>query len=141
RSAADSYPCELYHNNGDGTFTEMARGAGLDVGAFVKGVVSADYDNDGRPDLYVSIWGEPNRLFHNDGPGAGPGTWRFTEVAARAGVTRPVYSFGSFFFDYDDDGWTDLFVAGYGKRTGVPTVEDVGGGSPRLEQGGAREAL
>jgi hypothetical protein len=125
RRAADSFPSELYHSNGDGTFTKMARGAGLDVVAFVKGVVSADYDNDGRPDLYVSIWGEPNRLFHNDGPGAGPGSWRFTEVAAKAGVTRPVYSFGSFFFDYDDDGWPDLFVAGYGKKAGIPTVEDV----------------
>ena len=47
----------------------MAKQAGLDLVAFVKGVASADYDNDGRPDLYVSVWGEPNRLFHNDGPG------------------------------------------------------------------------
>jgi hypothetical protein len=141
RSAADSYPCELYHNNGDGTFTEMARGAGLDVVAFVKGVVSADYDNDGRPDLYVSIWGEPNRLLHNDGPGAGPGGWRFTEVAAKAGVTRPVYSFGSFFFDYDDDGWPDLFVAGYGKKAGITAVEDVAAGYLGLPTDAERDRL
>jgi hypothetical protein len=141
RSAADSYPCELYRNNGDGTFTEMAREAGLDLVAFVKGVVSADYDNDARPDLYVSIWGEPNRLFHNDGPGAGPGGWRFTEVAAKAGVTRPVYSFGSFFFDYDDDGWPDLFVAGYGKKAGITAVEDVAAGYLGLPTDAERDRL
>ena len=124
RGAGESFPCELYRNNGDGTFTEMAKQAGLDLAAFVKGVVSADYDNDGRPDLYVSVWGGPNRLFHNDGPGE-KGAWRFSEVAVTAGVTEPLASFAAFFFDYDNDGWQDLFVAGYGRKTGIPIVEDV----------------
>lgn len=124
RATGETYPCELYRNNGDGTFTEMARQAGLDLVAFVKGTVSADYDNDGRPDLFVSVWGGPNRLFHNDGPGE-PGAWRFGEVAATAGVTEPLASFAAFFFDYDNDGWQDLFVAGYGRKTGIPVVEDV----------------
>ena len=124
RGAGESYLCELYRNNGDGTFTEMAKQAGLDLVAFVKGVVSADYDNDGRPDLYVSVWGEPNRLFHNDGPGE-KGAWRFSDVASTAGVTEPLASFAAFFFDYDNDGWPDLFVAGYGRKTGIPMVEDV----------------
>ncbi len=124
RGAGDSFPCELYRNNGDGTFTEMAKQAGLQLVAFVKGVASADYDNDGRPDLYVSVWGEPNRLFHNDGPGE-TGAWRFSEVAVPAGVTEPLASFATFFFDYDNDGWQDLFVAGYGRKTGIPIVEDV----------------
>jgi hypothetical protein len=124
-----AHPCQLYHNKRDGTFEEVAKEAGVDVVAFVKGVVSGDYDNDGRPDLYVSVFGGDNRLFHNDGPrGTATGArWRFTDVAARAGVTAPRASFGTFFFDYDNDGWLDLFVAGYGRKStdGLPVVEDV----------------
>jgi FG-GAP-like repeat/ASPIC and UnbV len=111
--AEHTLPCELFHNNGDGTFTNVAREAGVDYVGFVKGVVSADYDNDGRPDLYVSVKGADNLLFHNDGPKPGGG-WQFSNVAAAAGVTEPQQSFGAFFFDYDNDGWTDLFVTGYG---------------------------
>jgi hypothetical protein len=106
-------PCELFHNNGDGTFTNVAHAAGVDLVGFVKGVVSADYNGDGRPDLYLSLQGAENVLFRNDGPGEGGG-WRFTNVAAEAHVTEPINSFGAFFFDYDNDGWPDLFVAGYG---------------------------
>jgi hypothetical protein len=126
-TSAESYPCELYRNNGDGSFTEMARQAGVDYVGFVKGVVAGDYDNDGRPDLYVSVWGGANLLFHNDGPGAAPDGWRFSVVAAAVSVTLPHASFATFFFDYDNDGWLDLFVAGYGGKTGIPAVEDVAG--------------
>jgi hypothetical protein len=126
RTAADSFPCELYRNNGDGTFTEMAHEAGVDYVGFVKGVASGDYNNDGRPDLFVSVWGGPNLLFRNDGPAAGgKGGWRFTDVAGAAGVTEPHASFATFFFDYDNDGWPDLFVAGYGRKSGIPLVDDV----------------
>jgi hypothetical protein len=124
----DAHPCELFHNNGDGTFTNVAREAGVDVVAFVKAVVSGDYDNDGRPDLYVSVMGGDNLLFHNEGPAAPPGRgWRFRDVASAAGVIAPRASFGTFFFDYDNDGWLDLFVAGYGRKStgGLPVVEDV----------------
>jgi len=126
----DTHPCELYHQEPDGTFRNVAKESGVDVVGFVKGVVSGDYDNDGRPDLYVSVFGGDNLLFHNDGPapGAAPGRgWRFTNVAATDGVTAPRASFGAFFFDYDNDGWLDLFVAGYGKKSaeGLPGVEDV----------------
>ena len=116
---ANAHPCELFHNNGDGTFTNVARESGVDVVGFVKGVVSADYNLDGRPDLYLSLQGGENVLFRNDGPGGGHG-WRFTNVAAEARVSEPRWSFGAFFFDYDDDGWPDLFVAGY--RLLAPTV-------------------
>jgi FG-GAP-like repeat/ASPIC and UnbV len=109
----NAHPCELFHNNGDGTFTNVAHEAGVDVVGFVKGVVSADYNGDGRPDLYLSLQGADNLLLRNDGPTAGRG-WHFTNVAAEAHVTEPKLSFGAFFFDYDDDGWPDLFVAGYG---------------------------
>ncbi|HEY2944571.1 MAG TPA: CRTAC1 family protein [Vicinamibacteria bacterium] len=125
----NEHPCELYHNNRDGTFTNVARDAGVDVVGFVKAVVSGDFDNDGRPDLYVSVFGGDNLLFRNDGPAGGPPgrAWRFTDVAPTAGVTAPRSSFGAFFFDYDNDGWLDLFVAGYGRKSadGLPVVEDV----------------
>jgi tetratricopeptide (TPR) repeat protein len=88
-----AHPCELYRNNGNGTFTEVAAAVGVDVLGFVKGVASADYDNDGRPDLYLSLGGQENLLFHNDGPGEGGRGWRFTNVAKRAGVTEPMASF------------------------------------------------
>ncbi len=111
------HPCELYRNNGDGTFTECAAENGVDIRGFVKAVVSADYNRDGRPDLYLSLRDSPNILLRNDGP-AGPdhspkAPWRFTNVAAAAGVTEPVYSFPCWFWDYDNDGWPDIFVSGY----------------------------
>ncbi len=110
-------PCELFRNNHDGTFTECAAAVGLQVVQFVKGVACGDFDNDGRPDLYLSCRNAPNLLFHNDGPaGPGPSTnqWRFSNVTERARVSDPVFSFPTWFFDYDNDGWEDLFVSGYG---------------------------
>ena len=112
------HPSELYRNNGNGTFTEMATSTGIRVRAYVKGVACGDYNNDGRPDLYLSIKGRPNMLFRNEGPREGGG-WQFTEIGASAGVQMPLHSFPTWFFDYDNDGWEDLFVAGY-------LIEDVG---------------
>ncbi|HEX9427517.1 MAG TPA: VCBS repeat-containing protein, partial [Candidatus Polarisedimenticolia bacterium] len=108
----DPQPSELYRNNGDGTFTEIAAETGLAIVGMIKAVVSADYNNDGRPDLYVTdLWGT-NRLFRNDGPRPGrsgpTAPWVFTEVGAAAGVTEPAHSFPAWFFDYDNDGWPDL---------------------------------
>ena len=111
------HPCELYRNNGDGTFTECAAENGIAVVDFVKAVVSGDYNRDGRPDLYLSMRDSPNRLLRNDGPAgsdrSAKAQWRFTEVAAKAGVSEPVYSFPCWFWDYDNDGWPDIFVCGY----------------------------
>jgi hypothetical protein len=123
----DRHPCELYHNNHDGTFTEVAHDAGVDFVGFVKAVVSGDYNDDGRPDLYLSVYGGDNLLFRNDGPTGPGGSWHFTDVARAAGVTEPRASFSAFFFDYDNDGRLDLFVAGYGnrRREGLPAAEDV----------------
>jgi hypothetical protein len=110
-------PCELYRNNRDGTFTECAKESGVDFVEFVKGVTAGDYNNDGRPDLYISARGFPNRLLRNDGP-ANPAEpsdprWRFVDVASSAGVAEPLQSFPCWFFDYDNDGWLDIFVSGY----------------------------
>src|SRR5579862_6205191 len=71
----DPNPCELYRNNGDGTFTECSKECGIMVTQFIKGVTAGDYNNDGRPDLYLSSLSGPNLLFRNDGPdqaGGGP---------------------------------------------------------------------
>ncbi|HET6373206.1 MAG TPA: CRTAC1 family protein, partial [Candidatus Polarisedimenticolia bacterium] len=114
------HPCELYHNNGDGTFTDVAQQSGVANVGYVKAVSSGDYDNDGRPDLYLSRKGLPNVLYHNDGPTGqdadGRPVYKFTDVAAAAKVTEPIQSFPTWFFDYDNDGWEDLFVAGYAIR-------------------------
>lgn len=116
-SRTNVHPCELYRNNGDGTFTECAAESGVAALGFIKGVVSADYDHDGRPDLYLSNRGGDNLLFRNDGarePGRGPKSlWHFTDVAKAAGVTEPAMSFPAAFFDYDNDGWSDILVTGY----------------------------
>ncbi len=102
------YPSQLYRNRGDGTFVDVARAAGVTNLRFAKSVAWGDYDDDGDPDLYVSNFG-PNRLYRNNGDGT------FTDVAAEAGVTEPeAASFPSWFFDFDNDGDLDIFVADYG---------------------------
>ncbi len=115
----DVHACELFHNNRDGTFTECAAACGIAVVGFVKGVATGDIDNDGRPDLYLSRLNEPNLLFRNAGPRAG-GThgaaWSFENVTTKAGVGEPPHSFPTAVFDYDDDGWEDIVVSGYGIR-------------------------
>jgi len=119
--------CELYHNNHDGTFTECAKESGISVAGFVKGVACADYDHDGRPDLYLSVRGGRHILLHNDGQVDQPlplrPTWHFSDVTASSGISlAPFPSFGTFFFDYDNDGWEDLMVFGYYLPHGVGDV-------------------
>jgi tetratricopeptide (TPR) repeat protein len=101
-------PAQLFLNRGNGTFVDIAREAGVDRTAFTKSVVSADYDNDGYPDLYVSNYNGRDFLYHNNHDRT------FTEVSSQAGVEQaPWMSFGACFLDYDNDGWPDLFVTGY----------------------------
>ena len=120
-----TYACELYSNNGDGTFTDVAAAAGVQVVGFVKGAAWGDVDNDGRLDLFVSRLGEPNLLFRNEGPSP-DGRWTFRDVTATAGVAEPRNSFPTWFFDYDNDGWLDLFVAGYRTFLGDMAAEALG---------------
>jgi len=96
----------LYHNNQDGTFTDVTRQAGLAIEMYGIGVAVADYDNDGNDDIYITCVG-PNHLFRNLGGG------KFADVTARAGVGDPGFSTSAAWFDYDNDGRLDLFVANY----------------------------
>lgn len=98
----------LYHNNHDGTFTDVTAGSGLERPGWAQGVCVGDYDNDGRDDLYVTYYGK-NRLYHNEGNG------HFKEVAEQEGVAGDGTKWGTgcSFVDYDRDGKLDLMVANY----------------------------
>jgi hypothetical protein len=101
-------PSHLFLNKGDGTFEDISAWAGVDRIAFTKAVVAGDYDNDGFVDLYVSNMSSNNFLYHNNRNNT------FKEVAREAGVQDPFgKSFATWFFDYDNDGWLDLFVTSY----------------------------
>jgi hypothetical protein len=96
----------LFHNNHDGTFTDVAAQAGVTNDRWGFGVAVGDFDNDGWPDLYVANYGK-NRLYHNNHDGT------FTDMAETAGVALGNWSTGPSFGDYDGDGRLDLFVPGY----------------------------
>ena len=93
----------LYHNNRDGTFSDVTSKAGVAGGGYGQGVAVGDYDGDGFPDLYVTQYGR-NILYHNNGDGT------FTDVTDKAGVAAPGWSSSAVWFDYDNDGRLDLFV-------------------------------
>ena len=135
------YPSQLFLNRGDGTFVDIAEQASVTNDRYAKGVAVGDYDNDGDLDLYVSNFSAPgvhgNRLYRNDGD------LHFTDVAQELGVADPAgRSFACWFFDYDNDGWLDLFVASFqadlnevaGDLMRHYCGNDVatGGGTPRL---------
>jgi enediyne biosynthesis protein E4 len=98
----------LYHNNGDGTFTDVTRKAGVALRGWGQGVCAGDYDNDGWIDLYVTFWGH-NVLLRNNGDGT------FTDVTKKVGLWRDSARWGTgcAFVDYDRDGHLDLFVSEY----------------------------
>jgi len=104
---SESGPNQLFLNNGDGTFKNISHASGTDSSAFTKGVAAADYDHDGFVDLYVSNYRGYNALYHNNHDGT------FTDIAKQAGVPGSGHGFPAWFFDYDNDGWPDLFVSSY----------------------------
>lgn len=131
-----SAPCQLFRNNGDGTFTDVAGSTGVRNYRFTKSAAWGDYDNDGDPDLYVSNIGDPNRLYRNNGDGT------FTDVATDLEVGKPIKSFPTWFFDYNNDGALDIYVSSYdwdggslgsvvADRLGLPYSDEV----PRLYVG------
>jgi enediyne biosynthesis protein E4 len=99
----------LYHNNGNGTFTDVTSRAGLDIEMYGMGVAVGDYDNDGFPDILVTCVGQ-NRLFHNTGKGT------FVDVTTASGLGKRLgFSTSALWFDYDRDGLLDLFICNYVK--------------------------
>jgi hypothetical protein len=105
KSGGKSFPA-LYHNNHDGTFTDVTKEAGLAVETYGQGCAVGDYDNDGFDDLYLTALGS-NHLYRNLGNG------KFADVTAKAGVADPGFSSSAIWFDYDNDGKLDLFVTHY----------------------------
>ncbi len=101
------YPCQLFQNQDDGSFREVGVQAGVENMRFSKGVVWGDVDGDRYPDLYVSNFMQPNRLYRNQGDGS------FKDVAVERGVERPLDSFPCWMFDFDNDGALDIYVASY----------------------------
>ena len=129
----------LYRNNQNGTFTDVTERAGLAVPLYGLGIAAADYDNDGRTDIYITALGR-NRLFRN------LGGVKFADVTDKAGVGDPGFSASAAWVDYDRDGRLDLFVTNYvewspekelfctldGKRKSYCTPEAYKGQSPNL---------
>ena len=127
------YNSELYHNNGDGTFTEKSQSIGLNIFGFIKAVVWGDIDNDGDLDIFISRLGQPNSLYRNNGETE---NWSFTDIGNIAGVLEPIDSFPAWIFDYNNDGWEDIWVSGYDNSTGHVAMDYLGipndGETPRL---------
>ena len=108
----EKYPSELFHNNGNGTFTNVANDTGIVINRFVKGVDWGDINNDKFPDLYVSVFRGENYLYQNMGKDEN-GRWRFVDVSKSLNVDKPLLSFPTAFFDYNNDGWQDIVVLSY----------------------------
>ena len=143
---------KLYHNNHDGTFTDVTHKAGLDVEMYGIGVAVGDYDNDGYDDLFVTAYGQ-SRLFHNNGPDKA-GNVTFTDVTKKAGLSGvKEFSTSAAWVDYDKDGKLDLVVGNYvqwspetdlyctmdGKSKSYCTPESYKGTSVRLWHNNGRE--
>ena len=126
---------ELYQNNGDGTFSDVAQAHNINAIGFIKAVIWGDINNDGFLDLYISRLGEPNLLFQNSGP---ENNYHFKEISKKSGVTEPLNSFPAWFWDFNNDGWEDIWVSGYDNSSGHVAMDYLGlkhdGESPRLYQ-------
>lgn len=112
----ENFPSQLFENDGQGHFRDIAAAAGVENNRFAKGVVWGDYDNDRLPDLYVSNLGQSNRLYKNLGNG------QFKDMAEVLGVEQPLDGFPAWFWDFDNDGVLDLFAAAYNVELD-PTVQ------------------
>jgi tetratricopeptide (TPR) repeat protein len=108
----EKHSCELYINNKNGTFAEMASKAGCAITEFVKGVTSGDYNNDGLTDIFISTLNGNKILLKNES--TKDGVIRFEDVSKQAGLTSNLTrTFPTWFWDYDNDGWLDILVCGY----------------------------
>ncbi len=120
--AHENFPCQLFVNY-KGKFKDEAAKYGLNLTLFVKGCVWGDINNDGYPDLYLSTLNSRNKLFLNK-PGNTPGARIFEDISKAAGVEEPLSSFPAWFFDFDNDGYEDLFVSGYDTKRFSMVGED-----------------
>jgi hypothetical protein len=114
--SCEQQPNRLYHNKGDGTFEEVAGKAGVqgESKACCKGAAWIDYDNDGFPDLFANNLGKPAKLYRNNRDGS------FTDVSESLGIDGPEHGFSCWAWDYDNDGWLDIFATCFDR-----TLEDV----------------
>lgn len=132
--AQSFHKSELFINQSDDTFVDVAQTAGVTVNKigfkptahYIKGVTAGDYNNDGWPDIYVST-GSLNRgqnfLYRNDGLGT-DGQLHFTDVTHQAGLATPASTFTTWFFDYNNDGWQDIFAASYLRSDGQGAITE-----------------
>jgi len=130
-STAMHAPWQLFRNNGDGTFTDVAATAGLDRAEFAMATVWGDYDNDRFPDLFITSESSCH-LYHNDGNGT------FTDVTARSHLSRPRSPFPAWFWDYNNDGALDLYVSSTTGTVGVLAMVSGGEPLPGTKSGFAR---
>lgn len=119
-----AYPSEVLLNNGDETFTRYETMDGFKLDEFVKGASWGDVNNDGWPDLYVSVMGGENKLFVHRGLNE-MGLPRFEEIGGKAGVSQPYFSFPVWFFDYNNDGMDDIFAVSYDVRSIKRVADEV----------------
>jgi hypothetical protein len=114
---------ELWHNNRNGTFTNVGKKAGLNFRGRYSGVVWGDYDRDGRADVFILNLSGPSRLMRNEGPGKN-GVWRFSDATAKAKLPADLRGRTTWFFDYDNDGYEDLLVSSGDEINLRESVED-----------------
>jgi hypothetical protein len=108
----EAHPCQLFINNKNGTFTDIASKAGCAITQFVKGVTSGDYNNDGLTDIFISTMNGNKILLKNES--VKDGDIKFEDVSKQAGLSNNLTrSFPTWFWDYDNDGWLDILVCGY----------------------------
>jgi hypothetical protein len=118
------FPCRLYLNNKNGTFTDVAAKLGLNFIGFVKGVVWDDINNDGLQDLIISVMLGKNKLFINKG-GKDMKDWSFEDVSAKAGIEAPLVSFPVATWDFDNDGLNDIFISDFGFKNKTSGTAEV----------------